>query len=68
MSSDTSRDQPSSETDKSDASFHSVVDDLLTGQLSNPVRVVAFKTYSLKATTEERIDKARDLWTAAQRG
>ena len=32
------------ETDEAQASFETVVDDLLTGQLNNPVRVVAFNT------------------------
>jgi hypothetical protein len=32
------------ETDEAQASFETVVDDLLTGQFSNPVRVVAFNT------------------------
>jgi hypothetical protein len=32
------------ETDETDASFDSVVDDLLIGQFSNPVHVVALKT------------------------
>jgi (2Fe-2S) ferredoxin len=32
------------ETDEAQASFETVVDDLLTGQFNNPVRVVAFNT------------------------
>jgi hypothetical protein len=32
------------ETDEEDATLGSVVDDLLTGQFNNPVRVVAFNT------------------------
>jgi len=32
------------ETDEEDTTFGSVVDDLLTGQFNNPVRVVAFNT------------------------
>ena len=32
------------ETDKEDTTLGSVVDDLLTGQFNNPVRVVAFNT------------------------
>jgi hypothetical protein len=32
------------ETDEAQATFETIVDDLLTGQYSNPVRVVAFNT------------------------
>lgn len=32
------------ETDEAQASFGAVVEDLLTGQFSNPVRIVAFNT------------------------
>jgi hypothetical protein len=32
------------ETDEADTSLESVIDDLLTGQFNNPVRVVAFNT------------------------
>ena len=32
------------ETDEQEASLESVIDDLLTGQFNNPVRVVAFNT------------------------
>jgi len=32
------------ETDEAEASFETVVDDLLSGQFNNPVRVVAFNT------------------------
>ncbi len=32
------------ETDEEDVSFDTVVDDLMTGQFNNPVRVIAFNT------------------------
>jgi hypothetical protein len=32
------------ETDEQDAQFGTVVDDLMTGQFNNPVRVIAFNT------------------------
>ena len=32
------------ETDEQQASFETIVDDLLTGQFNNPVRVIAFNT------------------------
>ena len=36
--------RPYRETDEEDTTIGSVVDDLLTGQFNNPVRVVAFNT------------------------
>ena len=56
------------ETDEQRASFETVVDDLLTGQYNNPVRVVAFNT-SEGWSRDVSEDVAREvLKRAAQRG
>ena len=56
------------ETDEEDTTIGSVVDDLLTGQFNNPVRVVAFNT-SEGWSRDVSEDIAREvLRRVAQRG